>query len=81
MAKALKIETTYFLGEINHRETAASPYQAFLATRDGADIFDVMIEVPVDLRRYMLDSARRLLQLTRTRSGSANRAQDRARLE
>ena len=81
MAKALKIETTYFLGEINHRETLPSQYQAFLATRDGADIFDVMIELPVDLRRYIIDSARRLLQLTRTRSSSANRAQDRARLE
>ena len=77
MAQVLKIETGYFLGELNHRETVPSQYQAFLATRDGADIFGVMIELPVDLRRYIIDSARRPLQLTRTRSSSANRAQDR----
>ena len=79
--QSAQIETTYFLCEINQRETVPSQCLAFLATRHGADIFDAMIELPVDLRRYIIDSARRLLQLTRTRSSSANRAQDRARLE
>jgi transcriptional regulator with XRE-family HTH domain len=61
IADILGTEMGYFMRDLsNGGKRGLSPFEAFMATREGAAIVEAMIELNLELRRTVIDVARRL---------------------
>jgi transcriptional regulator with XRE-family HTH domain len=62
IADILGTDTMYFMGDLSNGGTRrVSPFEIFIATREGAAIIEVMIELKPEMRRTVIDLARSLL--------------------